>query len=67
MADEPARHEAEADQSEERQREIENLGEARFHPPEKKQENESGGRSEKRQKSGKTGQQTLPFGVFTPL
>jgi hypothetical protein len=55
----PTRDEAEADQSEEGQCEVENPGETRFHPAEKKQEDESGGRSEKSRETGKRDRQHL--------
>jgi hypothetical protein len=54
MPDQSAGNEAEPDQSEERQREVQNLRETGFDPAEKKQEGESGGRSEKWRDTGKT-------------
>jgi hypothetical protein len=65
MAQKPAGDEAEADQTEEGQREVENLGEPRFHPPGKEQYGECGGRAEKWREPGKTGQ-TVPRLHFRP-
>ncbi|MEA2842039.1 MAG: hypothetical protein QOF41_3369 [Methylobacteriaceae bacterium] len=58
MGQQTAGDEAEADQPEEGQREIENLSQARFQPPEKNQRRECGGRAEKRRELGKAGQKT---------
>jgi hypothetical protein len=59
MWQEPAGDEAEPDQPEEGQRQVENLGEPWFHPPENQEKSECGRRAKKRRGAEKPGQSAL--------